>query len=54
MTLCHQDYAAENLAIGSDGKLYVFDMDSLTVDVPIRDMWKILNKVMKKGKQGGI
>lgn len=47
-TLCHQDYAAGNLAIGNDGKLYVFDMDSLTVDFPVRDMRKILNKVMKK------
>lgn len=47
-TLCHQDYAAGNLLIGEDGNLYVFDMDSLTVDLPIRDMRKILNKVMKK------
>nr|WP_263327394.1 CotS family spore coat protein [Neobacillus sp. Marseille-Q6967] len=47
-TLCHQDFAAGNLAIGSDGHLYVYDMDSLTVDLPIRDMRKILNKVMKK------
>ncbi|AOZ94429.1 CotS family spore coat protein [Paenibacillus crassostreae] len=51
-TLCHQDYAAGNLAIGSDNHLYVFDMDSLTVDVPIRDMRKILNKVMKKRESG--
>ncbi|HZG84333.1 CotS family spore coat protein [Paenibacillus sp.] len=47
-TLCHQDFAAGNLAIGDDGLLYVYDMDSLTVDVPIRDLRKILNKVMKK------
>lgn len=47
-SLCHQDYAAANLAIGSDGNLYVFDMDSLTVDLPVRDIRKILNKVMKQ------
>ncbi|CAK6474175.1 CotS family spore coat protein [Peribacillus castrilensis] len=47
-SLCHQDFAAGNLAIGSEGNLYVFDMDSLTVDLPVRDMRKILNKVMKK------
>jgi CotS family spore coat protein len=47
-TLCHQDYASGNLAITGDGKLFVYDMDSLTVDVPLRDMRKILNKVMKK------
>jgi CotS family spore coat protein len=47
-TLCHQDYAAGNLAIGDDGHLYVFDMDSLTVDLPVRDLRRIVNKVMKK------
>ncbi|MFD0676136.1 MULTISPECIES: CotS family spore coat protein [unclassified Paenibacillus] len=47
-SLCHQDYAAGNLAIGDDGHLYVFDMDSLTVDLPVRDLRKIINKVMKK------
>lgn len=47
-TLCHQDYAAGNLAIGDDGHLYVYDMDSLTVDLPVRDLRKIINKVMKK------
>jgi spore coat-associated protein S len=46
--LCHQDFAAGNTAIGDDGRFYVFDMDSLTVDVPIRDLRKILNKVMKR------
>lgn len=47
-TLCHQDYAAGNLLIGNDHNLYVFDMDSLTVDLPIRDIRNILNKVMRK------
>lgn len=51
-TLCHQDFAAGNLAIGKDGQLHVFDMDSLTVDLPVRDMRKILNKVMKKEGAG--
>lgn len=49
--LCHQDYAAGNLAIADDGLLYVYDMDSLTVDVPVRDLRKVLNKVMKKDTQ---
>ncbi|MET3698271.1 spore coat protein I/spore coat-associated protein S [Bacillus oleivorans] len=47
-TLCHQDYASGNLVIGNDNNLYVFDMDSLTVELPVRDIRKILNKVMKK------
>lgn len=46
--LCHQDYAAGNLVLSSTGKLYVLDTDGLTVDVPARDIRKILCKVMKK------
>ncbi|MBB6632635.1 CotS family spore coat protein [Cohnella thailandensis] len=46
--LNHQDYAAGNLAITATGELYVYDMDSLTFDLPVRDIRKILNKVMKK------
>ena len=48
INLCHQDYAEKNLVITDKSDLYVFDMDSLTVDLPIRDIRKILNKVMKK------
>ena len=53
-TLCHQDYAAGNLMIASDGNMYVYDMDSLTVDLPVRDIRKIFNKVMKKLKSWDI
>jgi CotS family spore coat protein len=45
--LCHQDFAAGNLIRTSKG-MYVIDMDSLTYDLPARDLRKILNKVMKK------
>lgn len=45
--LCHQDFAAGNLIKTSKG-MYVIDMDSLTYDLPARDLRKILNKVMKK------
>ncbi len=47
-TLCHQDFAAGNLLVGSGGSMYVIDTDSLTVDIPARDIRKLLNKVMKK------
>ena len=46
--LCHQDYAAGNLIITPDGELFVLDTDSLTVDIPARDIRKLLNKIMKK------
>lgn len=45
--LCHQDFAAGNLIQTKKG-VAVIDMDSLTYDLPSRDLRKILNKVMKK------
>ncbi|MGG1658429.1 CotS family spore coat protein [Brevibacillus sp. NRS-1366] len=50
-TLCHQDFAAGNLALDDNGNIHVFDMDTLTIDLPVRDMRKILNKVMRKQKK---
>lgn len=46
--LCHQDFAAGNLLITKDGDICVLDTDSLTIDLPARDIRKILNKAMKK------
>lgn len=45
--LCHQDFAAGNLIKTSKG-YYIIDMDSVTFDLPARDIRKIFNKVMKK------
>jgi len=47
-SLCHQDFAAGNLLVTADKKLYVLDTDSITVDIAARDIRKLLNKVMKK------
>ncbi len=46
--LCHQDFAAGNLILTDSGGLCVLDMDSITVDIPARDIRKLLNKIMKK------
>lgn len=46
--LCHQDYAAGNLSLTTSNKLFVFDIDGLTIELPAQDIRKILNKVMKK------
>lgn len=46
--LCHQDFAAGNLILDHSGRLYVLDTDSITLDLPHRDIRKILNKIMKK------
>ena len=45
--LCHQDFAAGNLILTSSG-LYVIDTDSITFDIPARDIRKLFNKIMKK------
>lgn len=47
--LCHQDYAASNLRL-VDGEVVVYDLDSVTHDLPARDLRKLFNKVMKKGR----
>ncbi len=47
-SLCHQDFAAGNLLITGSNSLCVLDTDSITVDIPARDIRKLLNKVMKK------
>jgi len=47
-TLCHQDFAAGNLLMTSNDGMHVIDTDSITIDIPARDIRKLLNKVMKK------
>lgn len=46
-SLCHQDFAAGNLILSSAG-MYVIDTDSITFDIPARDIRKLFNKIMKK------
>ncbi len=48
--LCHQDFTAGNLILAENNHLYVLDTDSLTIDIPLRDIRKILNKIMKRRK----
>lgn len=45
--LCHQDFAAGNLIMTSN-EIYILDTDSITIDIPARDIRKILHKIMKK------
>lgn len=47
-SLCHQDFAAGNLILTPTGEIFVLDTDSITIDIPARDIRKLLNKVMKK------
>lgn len=45
--LCHQDFASGNLIMTSS-RLYILDTDSLTLDIPARDIRKLANKILKK------
>ena len=50
--LCHQDFTAGNCVLQDSGRLYILDTDSLTIDIPLRDIRKILNKIMKRKNNG--
>ena len=50
-SLCHQDFTASNLILTPSKELFVLDIDSITIDLPTRDIRKFLNKIMKKKGQ---
>ena len=52
--LCHQDFTAGNLILTKSKEIFVLDIDSITIDLPTRDIRKFLNKVMKKTWHTGI
>ncbi|WP_066634972.1 CotS family spore coat protein [Desulfolucanica intricata] len=45
--ICHQDFIPQNLKIGDHSELYVFDLDTLVIDVPALDLRKLINNVCK-------
>lgn len=47
-SLCHQDFTAGNLILTKSKQIFVLDIDSIAIDLPIRDIRKFLNKVMKR------
>ncbi|WDV44142.1 CotS family spore coat protein [Clostridiaceae bacterium M8S5] len=53
-SLCHQDFAAGNLIKTSKNEIFIIDLDSVTIDIPVRDIRKLLNKIMKKNGQWDI
>ena len=46
--LCHQDFGTGNVMLTTDGKGIVIDLDSVTYDLPSRDLRKIIGKRMIK------
>jgi len=49
--LCHQDFTAGNLILDKRNRIYVLDTDSITFDIPLRDIRKLLNKIVKRKGQ---
>jgi CotS family spore coat protein len=45
--LSHQDYGDTNTLFANNGELYIIDFDSVTHDLPVRDLRKLINKLMK-------
>jgi spore coat protein I len=41
-TLCHQDYGTGNSLLGNDGQIWVIDLDTVSFDLPIRDLRKMI------------
>lgn len=46
--LVHQDFIDGNLILATTGEIYVLDPDSIAFALPIKDIRKFLNKIMKK------
>lgn len=46
--LVHQDFIDGNLILTDCGDIYVLDPDSIAIELPIKDIRKFLNKIMKK------
>ncbi len=40
--LCHQDYGTGNSLLGPDGEIWVIDLDTVSFDLPIRDLRKMI------------
>lgn len=40
--LCHQDYGTGNSLLGNDGEIWVIDLDTVSFDLPIRDLRKMI------------
>lgn len=46
--LCHQDFSEGALMITGDEEVYFLHLDCITIDIPARDIRKLLNKIMRK------
>ncbi len=45
MPVCHGDPAAHNLILRPDGRVQMIDLNSLRVDLPCVDLWKLTHRM---------
>ncbi|MDP2873235.1 MAG: CotS family spore coat protein [Bacillota bacterium] len=43
--VCHGDPAAHNFLVGANGRVEMIDLNSLRIDLPCVDLWKLLRRV---------
>ena len=53
VVLCHQDYGKGNALAAADG-IYVLDLDGVTLDLPARDLRKIIGKNAENNGQWSV
>ena len=46
--VCHGDPAARNFVYGGDGQAYLIDFDSVGVDLPVTDLWKLCRRTLRR------
>ncbi len=48
LPLCHGDTAARNFIMDGAGQAWMIDFDSMAVDLPVVDLWRLLRRTLRK------
>jgi CotS family spore coat protein len=46
--LCHGDASERNFILGDDGVCYLIDLDSVEIDLPEVDLWRLLRRTLRR------
>lgn len=50
LPICHGDTAARNFLIDSQGAAWMIDFDSMAVDLPVVDLWRLVRRTLRKNE----
>lgn len=50
LPICHGDTAARNFLIDGQNQAWMIDFDSMAVDLPVVDLWRLLRRTLRKGE----